>query len=597
MINMKKVLSFLLASFLAAVMAVFPAGAVGATTKEVDVIFLVDASRSMLQSDPDLIRLEAIKLFSDLCSLGSTKIGFVLFGAEINYSQTPIPIETEEDRAALKKQAEGLTDLRGATDIGLGVKYAVDMLAADEYIGNGKFIVFLSDGKSVIAEGASERTMESSKSDLEESIIKARDVGIPIYTIGLNANGDVDEAELNHISTSTYADKTYITTSAGDLSRILSDIYIHHTGAETGSLDDYVSDGEYHDTSFIIPDSSVVEANIVIMHSAKSDDIQLFGAGGKQVLFDGKAAEISQNAGYTLVKVYYPSKGEWRLSVKSGKETKVGINYIFTRDYGLKISYMTDKPVGEGATVKFETKLTDPKGKQITDTAVLSALVPRVIVTDEKSGEPVSVQLKQDEKTLTYKGEYKLPAECGYTFQASFFNANIDIRSDIVSVKAGDKSHLEPEGPLKLILIIAGAVAVFVIVLIIVLKYLGNNIKMWSGRLMISVNANGMPEPPAAYDFAKKIPGKRKVMLSQVMKTLFEGKSAADALPESVAGATKISMTKRGEVRISKVKGPEYSGGIILGGNVILSASNKVTLKYKDSSGKTTMIVILYQRT
>ncbi len=594
---MKKLLSFVISLVIAAVFAAIPAGAVGATTGEVDVVFLVDASTSMKKSDPDMIRLEAIKLFSDLCTLGSTKTGFVLFGADILYSQTPIPINTEQDRDALKKTVDGLTEVKGSTDIGRAVKHAADMLAADEYGTNGKFIVFLSDGKTVINPNSSGRTMEDSQADLEAGITVARDAGIPIYTIGLNASGDVMEDELNYISAQTYADKTYLTDSAVDLSEILSDIYVRHTGAESQSLDNYVSDGEYHDTPIPIADSTVIEANLVIMHTAKPEDIKLYNADGEQVIFDGTTADISWNPGYTLVKAYYPAVGNWRLSVKSPEETKVDINYILTRDYGLKMSFMTDKPVGEGTTVKFEAILTDPDSEPVTEGAVISVLVPRIIVTDTQSGEAVDVRLRQETGTPRYKGEYRLPASSEYMFQASFYNTNIDIRSDIVIVSAGEDGYLEPEGPLKLILIIAGAVLAVIVAIIIIIIYLGNHIKMWSGKLMVSVNIGGMPEPPAVYEFAKKIPGKRSVTLSQVMKTLFGGRSAEAAVPENLASSVKMSMTRRGDMRIPKVNGLEYSGGATLGKNIILPGANKLTLRCKDSTGSTNTVIILYQRT
>ena len=198
---MKKFFAFLLVLIItaSASFGVVTAGAVGATTGEVDVVFLVDSSRSMAKSDPDLIRLEAIKLFSDLCSLGSTKIGFVLFGSEIIYSQAPEPINTEDDRTVLKKKVDELGELKGTTDIGMAVLHAVDLLTSDDYSGNGKFIVFLSDGKTVITDNDAGRTLDDSRSDLTEGIVNARNAGIPIYTIGLNANGDVDEAELQNI--------------------------------------------------------------------------------------------------------------------------------------------------------------------------------------------------------------------------------------------------------------------------------------------------------------------------------------------------------------------------------------------------------------
>lgn len=594
---MKKFFAFLLVLIItaSASFGVVTAGAVGATTGEVDVVFLVDSSRSMAKSDPDLIRLEAIKLFSDLCSLGSTKIGFVLFGSEIIYSQAPEPINTEEDRTALKKKVDELGELKGTTDIGMAVLHAVDLLTSDDYSGNGKFIVFLSDGKTVITDNDAGRTLDDSRSDLTEGIVNARNAGIPIYTIGLNANGDVDEAELQNISSSTYADSTYMTDSPQALSGILSDIYVRHTGAETAGLDDYTADGEYRDTSFEIKDATVAEANIVIMHSALPNDVKLYDTEGAEVAFDGTSADISWNTGYTLVKVYEPKQGSWKLSVKAPEGTAIDINYIYTHDYRLDFTLYTDKAVGAGTKLKFIASLTDPENQPITDENIITSLLGRAIVRNSDTGDSAEIPLSYSDKKFT--GEYVLDSDSPYSAQVSLYNSNTDVRSDIIELSAGDEQYKEPEGPLKLILLCAAGVLVLIVLIVMLMRYLKSHIRMFSGRLNITVTAGGIPTAPMAYDFAKKAPGKRKVMLSDVMKTLFEKSEAADAIPHSAASSIAISMTDSGDLRMSKAKGIEYSGGLTLGNNIIIGHANRVTMRWTDKNGETNLVIVQYLRT
>ena len=595
---MKKLLAAILAVsvMLVCSLGCITAGAVGATTGEVDVVFLVDSSLSMKTNDPDSIRTQAIDLFADLCTLGSTKIGFVLFGSDINYSQEPIDINTEEDRAKIKKTTAELGNyVKGATDTGRAALYAVDMLASDEYTGNGKFIIFLSDGKTYVGKNKEGRTDEDSMTDLNSAIIKARNSGIPIYTIGFDAGGEVDEAELQHISSSTYADKTYMTKTTGELSEILSEIYVHHTGAENNNIISYVSDGGNKDVTFAITDSSVVEANLVVMHSAPLDEIDLYDAHGNPVLFDGTAAAISHSEKYSLVKIYYPEVGNWRVSLRSPKDAQIDINCILTRDYNLDFSLLTDKPIANGTKLKFSAVLTDPEKNPVTDENLIKKLVGRVIVTNSDTGESVEAPLEYIDSQ--YKGTAVLDADASYTVQASLYNTNIDIRSEIITLALGDESMVEPEGPLKLILIIAGGAAVLIILIIFIIKKLKENIRMWSGRLVLTANTGGMPYPPAYFDFAKKVPGKRKVMLSTVMNAAFEKGEASDAIPKSITAGIKITMTESGDIRISKAGGVEYSGGITLGNNIILSNANRVTLRYKDKTGSANSLIIQYLRT
>ncbi len=575
---------------------VVQAGAVGATTGEIDVVFLVDSSRSMEKSDPDFIRLEAIKLFADLCTLEHTKIGFVLFGNEINYSQTPIPIDTETDRAALKKTVNSLGELKGETDIGKAVLYTVNMLASDEYSGNGKFIVFLSDGRTAFSKNEKVRTREDSEKDLTSGIIAAKNAGIPIYTIGLNAKGDVDEPELNRISAETYADKTYMTDSASNLSEILSSIYVRHTGAETKVIENFTSDGEYHDVNFAIDDSSVVEANLVIMHSGGLDDVKLYDTAGNEVAFGDTGAAISRNENYSLIKIYYPQTGSWKLSVKSPKDTQVDVNYILTRDYRIDYTLYTNKAVSADTNLKFIATLTDPNSEPITDNNVLEKLIGKGIVRNEDTGESWDIPLTFENGK--FRGEYQLTGDGTYTAQVSLYNTNIDIRSDIITLAPGEEAYIEPEGPLKLILIIAGSVLAVALIVFLFIKHQKDHIRMYSGRLAVMVSKDGVTSMPAYYDFAKKAPGRRKVMLTDVVKALYESSDRIDAIPRAVISGVSISMTESGDVRFSNLGDVEYSGGITLGRNVILSNANRLTVTYSDkTTGSRNMLVIQYLRT
>ncbi len=572
------------------------AGAVGATTGDVDVIFLVDSSRSMLKSDPEFIRLEAIKLFADLCSLGSTKVGFVLFGSEINYAQSPTPIETEEDRESLKKTVSGFTETHGSTDIGKAVKYAVEMLAGDGYDSRGKFIVFLSDGKTVINGNPEGRTKEDSAADLETAIAQAQEAGIPIYTIGLNSNGDVDEEELMHISSATYADDTYMTDSASDLSEILSDIYVRHTGSESIHVAQFVSDGDYRDVIFPIETSTVVEANVAIMHSGGLEDMILYDNNGSQVPIDGTKAVLSRNDNYSLVKIYYPAPGDYRISIKSPKDTTVNVNCILTMDYFLDLSLLTDKAVDAGTKLKLTAVLQDPSREPVSDENILGRLNAKVTVTNTDTGADNDLLLRNEDGI--FKGEYELPADGSYHVQASLYSDNISIRSEIIVLEAGSERFKEPEGPLKMILICVGSGAALILIIVLIAKKVGENVKMWSGRLTVSGNTGGMPTPPAIFDFAKKVPGKRKITLFEVLKGSF-GENRADTLiPRKLSESVTITMSRSGNIRISQVKDISYSGGTVTGKNTVIGSGSRATLKYADkSAGSNNVVIIQYMRT
>ena len=150
---------------------------------------------------------------------------------------------------------------------------------------------------------------------------------------------------------------------------------------------------------------------------------------------------------------------------------------------------------------------------------------------------------------------------------------------------------------MKLILLCAAGAVLIIILIIVLVNYMKNHIRMFSGRLNITVTAGGVPTAPMSYDFAKKVPGRRKVMLSDVLKDLFGGSEAADALPHGASAGTKISMTDSGDLRMSKVGGVEYSGGLTIKNNIIVAHANRVTMRYTDKSGQTSILIIQYLRT
>ncbi|MBR5090374.1 MAG: hypothetical protein IK093_13175, partial [Ruminiclostridium sp.] len=325
------------------------------------------------------------------------------------------------------------------------------------------------------------------------------------------------------------------------------------------------------------------------------EDIKLYGADGVPVLFDGKAADISRGDKYSLVKIYYPKTGEWRVTLKSPKDTQMDVNCILTRDYDLNVTVLSDKAIGKDTKLKFRAVLTDPESNVITDENIIGKLTGKMIIKDETSGETTEAPLEY--KDGAYTGEGVLGSDSRFTVQASLFSSNIDIRSEIITLEPGDESIIEPEGPLKLILICAGGAVVLILLIILIIKKIKSNIRMWSGRLVVTVNTGGMPLPPANYDFAKKCPGKRKVMLSTVMNAIFDSAETADAIPKSITSGIAITMTESGDIRVGKVNGLEYNGGITLGKNVVLSNANRVTLRYKDKLGTANTVIIQYLRT
>ncbi len=87
-------------------------------------------------------------------------------------------------------------------------------------------IVLMADGNNEF-NPQSGRTQADSDKDMEQALKEAGDNQIPVYTIGLNADGKLNKDALAAISEKTGA-KSFSTDTADDLPKILSEIFASH---------------------------------------------------------------------------------------------------------------------------------------------------------------------------------------------------------------------------------------------------------------------------------------------------------------------------------------------------------------------------------
>lgn len=199
----------------------------GVGANNIDAVLLIDFSKSMNKSDPEALSIEAFKLFIDLCSTYGDRIGVAAYTDEI-VKEIPLKeIKSEYDKETLKASLENIPK-GNYTDIGLGLKKAVELLESPSPSSNRPMIILLSDGRNDVK--GSNRTEEQSKEDMTEAIDKAIEKEYKIYTIGLNANNDVDVDELNKIAQYTNG-HAFITDSAEELPKILNTIFTDYVVA------------------------------------------------------------------------------------------------------------------------------------------------------------------------------------------------------------------------------------------------------------------------------------------------------------------------------------------------------------------------------
>lgn len=239
----------------------------------INVVFVIDSSKSMTKSDPEGLTGEAMKMFIDMCHTKGDKGGMVAYSGNIVREYKIKEINSEEDKSALKNTLINL-ESGNWTDIGLGLLDAVNILKEGSGGGNKPLIILFSDGKN-----DPERDKSKSEEDLSSAINNAKINKFPIYTIGLNADGTVDKNQLQNIAEETKG-KSFITSTADEIPQILREIFADNFSLKVLQQNTITGNDAFQQIKINIPDNNSAEANISIL-SSKPVEIKMSNPKGE----------------------------------------------------------------------------------------------------------------------------------------------------------------------------------------------------------------------------------------------------------------------------------------------------------------------------
>ena len=203
----------------------------------IDAVLVIDCSGSLDMAsggtDPDKISLEAAKLFIDMTELSGSRVGIVAFSNVIEGELGLTQINSDADKDRIKASIDALpADYKGDTDIGMGLEHAMQYLSTANDVGNNKTILLFTDGDIDLpkdANGNTDPAGEAAREATSEQQVRtaasdASNAGIKIYTVGLNANGGLDDTLIREVADAT-GGKEYPATKADDLPAIFFDIF------------------------------------------------------------------------------------------------------------------------------------------------------------------------------------------------------------------------------------------------------------------------------------------------------------------------------------------------------------------------------------
>ncbi|MNX39210.1 von Willebrand factor type A domain protein [compost metagenome] len=396
-------------------------------SSQIDAVLVVDDSNSMNKSDRNKISNEAMKMFIDMLSAKGDKVGVVAYTDRIQREKALLEIQSATDKEDLKQFIDGL-DRGSYTDIAVGVKEAVKVLQNGADPSHEPMIVLLADGNNDFNK-ASGRTQQQSDQELNQALADAKQGGVPVYTIGLNADGKLNKAALGEIAQKT-GGKSFVTDTADDLPQILSEIFASHLKLKIVPIQSITANGSYQDVTVNVPNASVLEANISIM-SAKPVEAKLYDPSGKEVAIPSSDVLVSKSRTYSLIKLLKPDQGDWKLKVKGVAKDKIDINLVFNYDMELAMDQIPAKTYSKGDKIDINSYLIS-NGKKIQNTSLYQDMNAVLVAKDLDTGKTTETKLGNTGDH--FKGTFEIPDKHAYE----------------IKVRAEEKSFYRETPPVKI---------------------------------------------------------------------------------------------------------------------------------------------------
>ncbi len=340
-----------------------------------DVVFVVDTSHSMNETDPEKLAIEMMKMLIDASDFPHTRIGLVAYNEKIVESHPLTPLSSQKEAAPLKKKIGSLV-YQGYSDLGLGLRSGVDLLNQKSDGTRKPLIILLSDGDTNLNPALPDRTLEDANRDVDQAIKQAKANGYPIYTIGIHARGKINRPQLEHIAAKT-GGTSIITNRADDLSEFLDGIVSRHMGGAVQKVATVRATGNPQEVTIPVGHSST-DLGVILLGSRSSlYELQLMNSSGEAV--------YSRSKKFSLIQVVQPVKGSLLTRFKAKPGDVVTVRYIGYSHVQAGVEVDTDRvEKGKPATITASI-FRSADGKPLTDPDFIAKLKAELRISHLKT--------------------------------------------------------------------------------------------------------------------------------------------------------------------------------------------------------------------
>ena len=523
---------------------------------QLDAVLVIDASGSMKETDPNKLGLEGVKLFVDMMAATGNQVGLVTYGGEVGATYPMTKVDTKEDKEAIKSFVDHISRELEYTDITTGLKEALKMQEArDTSWGNSPLIIIFTDGNNAVG-GVENRDNQIIDQELEVLLKEAKNKNYPIYTIGLNDNGKLNEEYLKNISEQTGA-LAFATKDAKDLPDILIQIFASHSNLKVQSLQTLTGTGEYEEVVINIPNNNVLEANISVASSSPIS-FKLVDPQGDSRMIPSEGITLHESSAYQLLKIAKPSEGDWKLYVKGAKGDKINIDLVYNYDLEVSLEPLGQTDFGKGDTLNISAYLS-LQGSPIEDDGLYQKATSTLILRDTNTG--IETRVNMVTNNQRFEGSYKLKEEGNFEVSVLVEDSSYERESNTIPIKvgkAGSKpvdtlNHEEDEsGDNKVLFYVITGVGVLVLLIGggVAFKVIQAANRPLVGQMVIELRdqATGKLMPP---QYKRLNVFKGKVSLHALLQFAPEFKEAEKILLKSAAG-DKVVLYNHSDYAIEK---------------------------------------------
>lgn len=396
------------------------------TSNRFNVVFVLDASGSMKDTDPKNLRFDATKLFLGLLANDGNYVGSVVFSTDIIKATDIKLINGTHDKNNIESDIERCK-VGGWTGIGTALDKGVDML---NKMGNESLpsvIILLSDGKSELG---NEDDLKKCNELKAKAINNARKNNIKIYTVGLNSDGGADMKELKQISDAT-SGKCEEVKSASDLKNVFAEFYNLIYGTSTTVIFEgkVPSNGKIN-KSFEIPNAGVEEVNIIISSKSSIKNIRLDKPSGEKMSVDDVKKITTASKSFSITKITKPEGGEWKLYAEGKAGDDVKIEMVYNDCLSIATEYNENDKFVVGEKIKVKGYLFNNEEKATSGYDDYHAVLCVTKQTTDNAKDNVVTELDMSVSEASYTAEVPINEIGTYSMYMQVIGNGIEKKTD-----------------------------------------------------------------------------------------------------------------------------------------------------------------------